>query len=72
MSGWRNCYAFRPTGFMGLRVVCGGVEGMDSEDSDSDVEPDTGLFHEPWGVVTSGDGALWVADSLNHRLCLFR
>ncbi len=56
----------------GLRVVCGGVEGMDSEDSDSDVERDTGLFNEPWGVVVSGDGALWVADSKNNRLCLFR
>ncbi len=37
----------------GLRVVCGGVEGMDSEDSDSDVEPDTGLFNGPWGVAVS-------------------
>ncbi len=56
----------------GLRVVCGGVEGMDSEDSDSDVERDTGPLNEPWGVVVSGDGALWVADRGNHRLCLFR
>ncbi len=56
----------------GLRVVCGGVDGMDSEDSHSDVERDTGLFDEPWGVVVSGDGALWVADSDNNRLCLFR
>jgi DNA-binding beta-propeller fold protein YncE len=56
----------------GLRVVCGGVEGTDSEDSDSDVEPDTGLFNGPRGVAMSGDGALWVADYGNHRLCLFR
>ena len=54
----------------GLRVVCGWVEGMES--ADSDVEPDTGLFNGPWGVAVSGDGALWVADSSNHRLCLFR
>jgi hypothetical protein len=60
----------------GLRLVCGGVDGTDSEDSDSsddsDVEQDTGLFKRPKGVVVSGDGALWVADSANNRLCLFR
>jgi hypothetical protein len=45
----------------GLRVVCGGVEGSDD-----------GQFKHPVGVVVSRDGALWVADCRNHRLCLFR
>ena len=54
----------------GLRVACDRVDGMDSEDSD--VGLDTGLFNSPRDVVVSGDGALWVADHGNHRLCLFR
>ncbi len=45
----------------GLRVVCGGVEGS---------EP--GQLSQPWGVVASGGGALWVAEWGNHRLSLFR
>ena len=44
----------------GLRVVCG-MKGS---------EP--GKFFMPWGVVASSNGALWVADSGNNRLCLFR
>jgi len=58
----------------GLRVACDRVDGMDSEDSDSDsdVGLDTGLFNSPRDVVVSGDGALWVADEGNARLCLFR
>jgi hypothetical protein len=55
----------------GLRVVCGGVEGMDWENLvDEDV--DTGLFRKPIGAAATVDGALWVADSQNHRLCLLR
>jgi DNA-binding beta-propeller fold protein YncE len=54
----------------GLRVVCAGVKGMEFDDSD--VEQDTGLVIFPWGVVVSGDGALWVADYVSNRLCLFR
>ncbi len=45
----------------GLRVVCGGVDGSDD-----------GQFYYPAGVVASSDGALWVADRFNSRLCLFR
>jgi hypothetical protein len=45
----------------GFRVVCGGVEGSD------DCQ-----FDQPSGVVVSRDGVLWVADTGNHRLCLFR
>ncbi len=45
----------------GLRVVCGGVKGSGE-----------GQFDEPRGVVVSSDGALWVADQDNARLCLFR
>jgi DNA-binding beta-propeller fold protein YncE len=44
----------------GLRVVCGGVEGSDD-----------GQFKHPVGLVVSCDGALWVADAGNHRLCCF-
>ncbi len=59
-----------------LRVVCGGLARMDSVDTDDDESngdsAPTGLFNGPFGVVVSGDGALWVADSNNHRLCLFR
>ncbi len=57
-------------------MACDRVDGMDSEDSDSDsdVGLDTGLFNSPRDVVVSGDGALWVAevDMNNHRLCLHR
>ncbi len=45
----------------GLRVVCGGVGGSGP-----------GQLASPWGVVASGDGALWVADAGNARLSLFR
>ncbi len=45
----------------GLRVVCGGVAGSGE-----------GQLNAPCGVVVSSDGALWVADSGNSRLCLFR
>ena len=44
----------------GLRVVCGGVKGSGE-----------GQLDQPTGVVMSSDGALWVADKDNHRLCLF-
>jgi DNA-binding beta-propeller fold protein YncE len=56
----------------GLRVVCAGVEGVDSEDSESDVDWDTRLFNDPSSVVVSGDGALWVTDTYYNRLCLLR
>ncbi len=46
----------------GCRVVCGtGEEGSGD-----------GQFNWPVGLVTTSSGALWVADSCNHRLCLFR
>jgi hypothetical protein len=45
----------------GLRVVCGGVRGSGP-----------GQLSEPWSVVASGDGSLWVAEEGNHRLSLFR
>ena len=45
----------------GLRVVCGGIAGSGE-----------GQLNKPWGVVVSSDGALWVADQGNSRLCLFR
>jgi hypothetical protein len=45
----------------GLRVVCGGVAGSGE-----------GQLNRPWGVAASSDGALWVADQDNARLCLFR
>ncbi len=45
----------------GLRVVCGGVKGSGE-----------GQLNEPRGVVVSSDGALWVTDRKNARLCLFR
>ncbi len=45
----------------GLRVVCGGVRGAGP-----------GQLAHPWGLVASSDGALWVADTGNHRLSLFR
>jgi tripartite motif-containing protein 71 len=46
----------------GCRVVCGsGEEGSGD-----------GQFSFPVGVVTTSNGALWVADYRNHRLCLFR
>jgi tripartite motif-containing protein 71 len=45
----------------GLRVVCGGVKGSG-----------LGQLSDPWGVVASGDGSLWVADAGNTRLSLFR
>jgi hypothetical protein len=45
----------------GCRVVCGtGVAGAGH-----------GEFNGPSGVTMS-DGALWVSDNCNHRLCLFR
>ncbi len=46
----------------GCRVVCGsGVAGSGN-----------GQFNKPYGVITTRDGALWVADGCNHRLCMFR
>jgi hypothetical protein len=46
----------------GCRVVCGsGVAG-----------PSNGQLNEPYGLITTSDGALWVVDSFNYRLCLFR
>ncbi len=45
----------------GLRVVCGGVRGSGP-----------GQLNGPFGLVASGDGALWVADAGNCRLSLFR
>ena len=45
----------------GLRVVCGGVQGSGP-----------GQLSQPWGVVASDDGSLWVAEDGNHRLSLFR
>jgi hypothetical protein len=45
----------------GLRVVRSGVEGSGP-----------GQLFQPWGVVASGDGALWAADMGNNRLSLFR
>ncbi len=45
----------------GLRVVCGGSQGSGP-----------GQLSEPWGVVASSDGSLWVAERGNHRLSLFR
>jgi tripartite motif-containing protein 71 len=46
----------------GCRVVCGtGEEGSGD-----------GQLYWPVGVVTTSSGALWLADSHNHRLCLFR
>ncbi len=46
----------------GCRVVCGsGVAGSGN-----------GQFIMPRGVITTRDGALWVADGGNHRLCMFR
>ncbi len=45
----------------GLRVVCGGVKGSGE-----------GQMILPFGVAVSSDGALWVADRRNARLCLFR
>jgi tripartite motif-containing protein 71 len=44
----------------GLRVVCGGYG------------PGPGQLDCPIGVVASGEGSLWVADTGNHRLSLFR
>jgi hypothetical protein len=44
----------------GLRVVCGGVE-----------RSGPGQLARPWGVVASGNGALWVADMGNNRVTLF-
>jgi hypothetical protein len=45
----------------GLRVVCGGVRGGRSDQ-----------LKAPLGVVASGDGAVWVADTGNYQLSLFR
>jgi DNA-binding beta-propeller fold protein YncE len=45
----------------GLRVVCGGVQGSGA-----------GQLSFPHGAVASIDGSLWVADSGNCRLNLFR
>jgi DNA-binding beta-propeller fold protein YncE len=45
----------------GLRVVCGGVRGSGP-----------GQLSDPWGVVASGDGALWVADAVDDQFSLFR
>ncbi len=53
--------SWRLTDGNGLRVVCGGVQGSGP-----------GQLFGPWGVVASGDGALWVAEDYNPRLSLFR
>jgi DNA-binding beta-propeller fold protein YncE len=45
----------------GLHVLCGGGKGSGD-----------GQLDGPTGVVVSRDGALWVADLGNQRLCLFR
>ncbi len=46
----------------GCRVVCGsGVAGAGN-----------GQLNNPRGLITTSDGALWVADGDNYRLCLFR
>jgi DNA-binding beta-propeller fold protein YncE len=47
----------------GLRLVCGGVQGSG---------PGQLVDIDPFGVVASGDGSLWVADTGNSRMCLFR
>jgi DNA-binding beta-propeller fold protein YncE len=53
---WRLCDGGR------CRVMCGtGEEGLGD-----------GQFKWPVGVVTTSSGAVWVVDSRNHRLCLFR
>jgi hypothetical protein len=53
---WRLCDG------EGCRVVCGtGEEGSGD-----------GQFKRPAGLFTTSRGALWVVDSHNHRLCLFR
>jgi hypothetical protein len=46
----------------GCRVVCGTGEAGSGD----------GQFNWPAGLVTTSSGALWVVDSENHRLCLFR
>jgi DNA-binding beta-propeller fold protein YncE len=43
----------------GLRVVCGGWGSYE------------GRFNQPYGLAVSRDGALWVADAGNSRLCCF-
>jgi hypothetical protein len=46
----------------GCRVVCGtGAAGSGA-----------GQFSGPYGIVTTDRGAVWVADKINCRLCLFR
>jgi hypothetical protein len=46
----------------GCRVVCGtGAAGSGA-----------GQFDNPHGIVTMLNGGVWVADSNNHRLCLYR
>jgi hypothetical protein len=46
----------------GCRVVCGTCA------AGSGVEQ----FNQPCGIVTTDGGAVWVADNMNQRLCLFR
>ncbi len=62
VTDWRNhrVVSWRLSDGGGLRVVCGGVQGS---------RP--GQLSAPYGVVTSDDGSLWVAESGNHRLSLF-
>jgi hypothetical protein len=45
----------------GGRVVCGGDKG-----------DAMGRFNLPWGLVVTKQGAVWVSDRANHRLCMFR
>jgi hypothetical protein len=46
----------------GYRVVCGtGAAGSGA-----------GQFKCPYGIVTTLNGSVWVADKTNHRLCLYR
>jgi DNA-binding beta-propeller fold protein YncE len=46
----------------GFRVVCGtGAAGSGAEQ-----------FNIPHGIVTTLNGSVWVADSKNNRLCLYR
>jgi tripartite motif-containing protein 71 len=62
MDGWNHrVVSWRLSDGGGLRVVCGGVQGSGP-----------GQLSGPEGVVASGDGSLWVAESGNDRLSLFR
>ena len=46
----------------GFRVVCGSGVAVSGNEQ----------LSLPYGVITTRDGALWVADGANHRLCMFR